>query len=155
LFQSDSDMWRLRDARPLSHLRERLFASSLRIITVGNLKGGVGKTTLTSNLAAFFETQLRKRVLVVDLDYQGSLSATLLRSARKRIDASLADHLLGGEATGSWVLQSARDIVPVLNDVRVIPASYSLASVEEQLMMRWLFHTTDRDVRFNLAEVLL
>jgi cellulose biosynthesis protein BcsQ len=152
LFQSNSDMWRLREPRPLPHLRERLVASSLKIITVGNLKGGVGKTTLTCNLAAFFEKKFGKRVLVVDLDYQGSLSAALLQAASKRIDASLADDLIAGDAR---VLRSARDIVPVLNNVRLVSASYSLAAVEEQLMMRWLFHTTDKDVRFNLAEVLL
>lgn len=45
------------------------------IISTVNMKGGVGKTTLTVNLAACLARHHRKRVLVVDLDSQ--ISATL------------------------------------------------------------------------------
>ena len=43
------------------------------IVSVINLKGGVGKTTITANLAAALAAGAR-RVLVIDLDYQRSLS---------------------------------------------------------------------------------
>lgn len=45
------------------------------VIATVNMKGGVGKTTLTVNLAACLARNHRKRVLVVDLDTQ--ISATL------------------------------------------------------------------------------
>ena len=45
-----------------------------------NMKGGVGKSTLTVNLAWHFAAQLKwsKRVLVVDLDPQFNTSQYLL-----------------------------------------------------------------------------
>src|SRR5947209_13878185 len=43
------------------------------IITVANHKGGVGKTTCTLNLGAALQ-EMGKRVLLVDLDPQGSLT---------------------------------------------------------------------------------
>jgi cellulose biosynthesis protein BcsQ len=49
----------------------------IRFVTVLNLKGGVGKTTLVANLGAAYAvgvTGRPLRVLMVDLDYQGTLS---------------------------------------------------------------------------------
>jgi len=43
-----------------------------------NNKGGVGKTTLTCNIAAFFATEMRKRVLVVDCDPQCNATQLIL-----------------------------------------------------------------------------
>ncbi len=61
---------------------------STRFITFINLKGGVGKTTLSANLAAAFasgnyklpsgETGRPLNVLAVDLDFQGTLSQRCL-----------------------------------------------------------------------------
>jgi chromosome partitioning protein len=45
------------------------------IVTVANHKGGVGKTTLAAHLC--FRAAERGRVLAVDLDAQGNLTATL------------------------------------------------------------------------------
>lgn len=49
--------------------RKTVFLSML------NLKGGVGKTTLTANIAACLSLiDVEKRILIVDLDFQGTLS---------------------------------------------------------------------------------
>ncbi len=56
--------------------------TSMPIICVVNFKGGVGKTTICANLGAHFAAA-GKRVLLIDCDYQGSLSDTALSQARK------------------------------------------------------------------------
>lgn len=48
-----------------------------RSICVANYKGGVGKTTLVSLLGYYFAERTGKRVLVVDIDPQCSLSLAL------------------------------------------------------------------------------
>ena len=43
-----------------------------KIITISSVKGGVGKTTMTLNLAGIY-CELNKRVLIIDLDLYLSL----------------------------------------------------------------------------------
>ena len=44
----------------------------MKVVSVINFKGGVGKTTLTANLGAYVASQGYK-VLLVDLDYQKNI----------------------------------------------------------------------------------
>jgi chromosome partitioning protein len=46
-------------------------------ISVINLKGGVGKTTIAALLGRYAAQDLRRRVLAVDLDPQANLSQAL------------------------------------------------------------------------------
>ena len=56
-----------------------------KIITITSVKGGVGKTTTTLNLAGVF-SKLNKKVLVVDLDlYSGDIASTLNLNYKKDI----------------------------------------------------------------------
>lgn len=57
---------------------------------VFNQKGGVGKSTITCNLAAISAAQGR-RTLVVDLDPQGNSSHYLLGEAANTLEKSVAD----------------------------------------------------------------
>lgn len=50
----------------------------MKIVSVINYKGGVGKTSLTANLAAELAFR-RKRVLMIDLDAQASLTFSFIR----------------------------------------------------------------------------
>jgi cellulose biosynthesis protein BcsQ len=54
----------------------------VKSIAFFNNKGGVGKTTLSCNIAAHFATRLRKRVLVIDCDPQCNASQLVLQEGR-------------------------------------------------------------------------
>src|SRR5262245_63847524 len=66
------------------------------IISVLNLKGGVGKTTITAHLGAALSAK-GYNVLLVDLDLQGSLSSLFLLETvlkERRGEESLLQHFL-------------------------------------------------------------
>ena len=75
--------WLVKPPRPL----EKLGKSRIPILSIANLKGGVGKTTIAANLSGYFSSEAtsvrdatrRCRVLAIDLDFQGSLSSVLLK----------------------------------------------------------------------------
>ena len=49
-----------------------------KVVSVLNMKGGVGKTTVTAHVMYYMYSDLRKKVLLVDLDPQFNLTQTFL-----------------------------------------------------------------------------
>lgn len=107
-----------------------------RVLAVANSKGGVGKTTISSNLAGLFAQ--RYRVLLVDLDPQANCSRDLGYEARD--GAALADAISRGRPAEPLVdVRPGLDVVPGgpeladLAGLAVTRASRGGLSVEEGL----------------------
>lgn len=97
----------------------------IKTIPIINNKGGVGKTTTTVNLAAGLG-QTGRRVLVVDLDSQGSASLAL-GIDREDLDPSTAS-VLFGENRAADVVRSTET-----TNVDVLPGSLRLADTDTKL----------------------
>lgn len=95
-------------------------------IAVAAHKGGVGKTTVTANLGAV-AAALGLRVLLVDVDPQGSLAVVLRVTAEK---PSLYEVLIG-EATSAGAVRPTG--IPHLD---LLPADLDLAGAEVELTGR-------------------
>lgn len=63
--------------------------NSAPVIATYNVKGGVGKTTITMNLGMYYYKQRQKRVLLIDLDAQTNLSTALILPKIEKIGGGL------------------------------------------------------------------
>jgi cellulose biosynthesis protein BcsQ len=152
-----------------------------KIVTVANLKGGVGKTTTAANVAAYLahDPAWQKKVLLIDLDYQGSLSSMVLPDNNRWLPApnldSLASQAVSGEFPPALFVSSARECKQEPR-LKVITAHYELAQADNRLLVEWLLSCSHRsastfakalkepwtagtlfrrkDVRYNLADLL-
>ena len=87
------------------------------IVTVGNVKGGVGKTTLAVNLAIALSRQGRD-ILLIDGDEQGTAMAfTELRGSQKNGKPGYTAVALHGAAIRSQVRQLAPKYSDIVIDV--------------------------------------
>lgn len=156
LLGSEDEVWKLRGTTIDAVLAEALRKSRVKVITVANLKGGVGKTTITINLAAHYALTMGFRVLVIDFDYQGSLTATALNATKAVLGANInADAALGGDVNGRWMTEVPRDLSKVLPNTRLITCGATFDRFENQTMMRWLIGDMEDDVRYRLARLIV
>jgi chromosome partitioning protein len=151
----ERDLWSLRDPDRPEGYKEWTANPTPKVLLVANLKGGVGKTTLSANLAAYFDQKRNARVLLIDMDYQGSLSNMLARASRHGGVESQVQRVLSGEWEGPAMIAAAHDLRPNLGRSRLLMADYRLASAENRLMIEWAFDESGVDTRFSLARALM
>lgn len=98
-----------------------------RIIAMCNQKGGVGKTTSTINLGASL-AEYGRRVLLVDLDPQGALSAGL-GVPHYDLDHTVYNLLVEPRVSIDEVLVSTR-----VRNLDLVPSNIDLSAAEIQLV---------------------
>lgn len=96
----------------------------MRVIGLINQKGGVGKTTTVANLGAAL-WQLKKKVLLVDMDPQANLSYHLLGEELHSLESSIYDSLTGAVKLED-VLVKRRD------GLDIIPSGVALSGFEAE-----------------------
>jgi chromosome partitioning protein len=147
------------------------------VLVIANHKGGVGKTTISANLGAFWAREWGKRVLIIDLYFQGTLSAMSLRAGNwvpPKGQDSLATRTISGDLEPSIFVSCAKE-VPQEPRLKVVTAYYDLAQADNRLIVEWLLQCKPartksfmvrlreflygnafkiRDLRYNLADLL-
>lgn len=145
------DVW-LKDRTPNSIATPKSFSPSTKVISVINMKGGVGKTTVSANLGAALKT-MGKRVLYIDFDYQGSLSMMVAGAVR------MISREIGAESYRTLYPQGAQNpsgvITPLsgrLSSCGIAGASYALFRDEMEQFAMWSADSLDYDVRTQFRD---
>lgn len=102
-----------------------------KIIAVANQKGGVAKTTTAGNLGTGLARQ-GKRVLLIDADAQGSLTASLGYTEPDKIETTFAtvmSHIVNED-----IFEAGKGILKHNERVDLLPANIELSGVEVSLV---------------------
>jgi chromosome partitioning protein len=98
----------------------------MKVVSIANRKGGVGKTTTAINLATALSA-VGKRVVVLDLDPQGN-ATTSLGVAKEKGKPSTYEVLIG-------ICEAKKALMPTgLPNFDIMPSSPDLAAAEIELI---------------------
>lgn len=119
---------------------------SIPVIALANYKGGVGKSMISANLAAYFD-KLGYRVLLIDYDYQGSLTDIVPYADPDHLTFTAHAILKGDRASG--LRTSPQKLGQSFRHSYIHPAEADLSRIDSELIFQWLTGAISDDVRFN------
>lgn len=88
-------------------------------ILVTSQKGGVGKSTIAANIAAYFATLLRKQVTLIDFDHQGTSSTWVRRAPVPNLQIKICDVLSVRDA-GPVMLKAKQALRDSIGDAHIV-----------------------------------
>jgi cellulose biosynthesis protein BcsQ len=126
-----------------------------KFVSMLNLKGGVGKTTLTANLAACLHLMNPNyKVLIVDLDFQGTLSSYCVAEDWLKAqwdNENTATQLLNPDLDSERMKRLLTSIKN-LDGVQIIVANDTLEYADFQAQSRFFVHQNE-EVRFQYLKL--
>ena len=98
----------------------------MKIVSIFNQKGGVGKTTTNINLAAYIALKGHK-VLVIDIDPQGNTSSGL-GVDKDKVEKTTYELLIGEAAMNESILAAEN-----IENLKIVPSNMNLAGADLEL----------------------
>ena len=111
--------------KKINYIKERQMIMG-RIIAVANQKGGVGKTTTSTNLSACL-AELNKRVLLIDIDPQGNATSGV-GVDKNQLDNTVYEMIIGECEMEDCLLEN------VIDNLDLLPSNVNLAGAEIDLI---------------------
>ena len=121
-----------------------------KIIAIANQKGGVGKTTTTGNLGIGLAKQ-GKKVLLIDADAQGSLTASLGFTEPDSLEVTLATIM--GNLINDEEVEPGEGILHHEEGIDLMPGNIELSGLEVSLSDSELRETQTANYFSNLYPI--